>query len=315
MKTLGCIPNSMLKYNAIILPDKVYISDASSRNDQYSYVNLTGFIFDYGEVKETNKKGWYELPCLPRTIQRKISPPRLISFYKLKEGFVSTDKLPETVPADFFKYDDEEEEYLNGEIKGLYEAFLEEKEPCFENIEFEIATIAHKNSNWQFVVAPPNVQHYLLDEITKHPAVLQDERCFLSTEESYKRIREFIKLNINPRAAYVSSDYDFHFEVSKKIKLHEKEKYQRNVKPFAKRPKYVDDYRLDRKISVYDFIPKEETRKSYSEHSHVAPKFEGANYQDLETNINSYLAELIEKINEPLKDCPHCKGKGVILEQ
>lgn len=300
----------MIKYHAIILPDKIYISD--SRNTNYSVIDLTTFIFDCGEAKETNKKGWYELPCLPKTLQRKISPLPIISHYKLKDGFVSTDKLPESVSVDFFKYDDDIEEYSNSEIKGLYEAVLEKKEPYLENIEFEIATIAHKNSNWKFVNAPPNVQHHLLDEITKHPAVLQDERCFLSTEESYKRIREFVKTNINPRVAYVSSDYDFHFEVSKKIQLHEKEEYKRCTNIFAKRPKYVKDYRLDRKISIYDIIPKEETRKSYSEHSHVAPKFEGANYEDLEANIKNYLNELIEKINEPLKDCPHCKGRGVV---
>ncbi len=302
----------MTKYNAIILPDKVYISDSVSHSYNYGFVDLKHLIFDCGEAKETNKKGWYELPRLPKTVQKKISPTPVISHYKLKDGFVSTNKLPETVSADFFEYDDDIEEYSNSEIKGLYEAVLEKKEPFLENVEFEISTIAHKNSNWKFVNAPPNVQHYLLDEITKHPAVLQDERCFLSTEESYKRIREFVKTNINPRVAYVSSDYDFHFEVSKKIILHEKEKYQRNVKPFAKRPKYVDDYRTHRNVSVYDIIPNEAKRESYRKNSSVAPKFEGSNYEDLENNINSYLTELIEKINEPLKDCPHCKGRGVV---
>lgn len=300
----------MTKYNAIILPDKVYISD--SQINQWNFVDPKTFVFDCGEAKETNKKGWYELPRLPKTVQKKISPPRVVFSYILKSGFAPTDKLPHEVPADFFEYDDDKEEYANSEIMGLYEPVYQQKEAYFEDIEFQIEKIAIKESNWKFVDAPPNVQHYLIDEITKHPAVLQDERCFLSTEESYKRIREFIKANINPRVAYVSSDYDFHFEVSKIIELHEKEKYQRNAKPFAKRPKYIDDYRVNRKFSVYDIIPKEDSRASYSKHSHVAPKFEGENYEDLETNIKNYLNELIEKINEPLKDCPHCKGRGVI---
>lgn len=299
----------MIKYNAIILPDKVYISD--SRSVGYSTFVLSDFIFDCGKVKETNKKGWYELPSLPKTVQKKISPPRVISSYILKSGFIPTDKLPHEVSADFFEYDDDEEEYTNSEIMGLYEPVLQQKESYLENVEFEIATIAHKNSNWQFVTAPPNVQHYLLEEITKHPALLQDEKCFLSTEESYKRIREFIKLNINPRVAYVSSDYDFHFEVAKKIPLHEKEEFKRCTNIFAKRPKYVKDYRLDRKVTVYCIVPNEKQKASYK-NSDIAPKFEGANYEDLEANIKSYLNELIEKINEPLKDCPHCKGRGVV---
>ncbi len=301
----------MTKYNAIIFPDKAYISDSTSQNNQWSYIDLRAFVFDCGEAKETNKKGWYELPRLPKTVQKKISPPRVISSYILKSGFVPTDKLPHEVSADYFEYDDDKEEYTNSEIMGLYEPVFQQKESYLENVEFGISTIAHKNSNWQFVVAPPNVQHYLIDEITKHPDTLQDERCFLSTEESYKRIREFVKVNINPRVAYVSSDYDFHFEVSKKIQLHEKEEYKRCVNIFAKRPKYVKDYRLDRKIAIYRIVPNEKQKASYKD-SDIAPKFEGANYQDLENNINSYLTELIEKINEPLKDCPHCKGRGVV---
>lgn len=301
----------MTKYNSIILPDRVFITVAINKEWHTTQLDKD-FLFDGQKALATNKKGWFELHSLPKKVEKLISPPQIISCYKLKEGFVCTDKLPQEVTSSFFSWDDDNEEYENAEIKGLYEPVYEQKEPYLENVEFEISTIAHKNSNWQFIVAPKNVQHLLVDEITKHPALLQDEQCFLTTEESYQRIREFIKLNINPRAAYISSDYNFHFEVVKKITLHEKEKFQRNAKPFAKRPKYVDDYRDDRKISVYDIIPKEDKRASYSKHSHIAPKFEGANYEDLENNINNYLNELIEKINEPVKDCPHCQGRGVI---
>jgi len=271
-----------------------------------------GFLFDGQKAIPTHKKGWYELPSLPKKVERFMKPQQKCVSYKLGDGFVASDKLPQEVSPEFFAWDSDLEAHDNSEIMGLYEPIYSQDPEYLEQIEFEISTIAHKNSDWKFIAAPKNVQHYVLDEILNHPSLLQDEKCFLSSEESYKRIREFVKLNINPRVAYVSSDYDFHFEASKKIVLHEKEKFQRNVKPFAKRPKYVDDYRLDRKVSVYDIIPKEEQRKSYSTHSHVAPKFEGANYQDLEDNINSYLSELIEKINEPLQDCPHCKGRGVI---
>lgn len=306
----------MTKYKAIILPDKVFISDCAST--EWNSINLSSnFLFDGQTALPAHKKGWYELPRLPKKVEKIIKPSSKLIGFKLKDGFPPSEKLPEKVDPDFFDEidgDDDEIHYKNEEIMGLYEGIYEEQPAYNKQIEFEISTIAHKNSNWHFMTAPQNVQHYLIDEITKHSDLLQDERCFLSSEESYKRIREFVKLNINPRVAYVSSDYDFHFEVSKKITLHEKEMFKRNVKPFAKRPKYVEDYRVDRKVSVYDIIPKEEVRKSYSTHSDVAPKFEGENYEDLEDNINRYLTELIEKINEPLKDCPHCKGKGVLTD-
>jgi hypothetical protein len=306
----------MTKYNAIILPDKVFISDTSGNSYYPPDLSAIGILFDGQKATPTNKKGWFELPKLPQKVEKIIKPsPKLIGF-KLKDGYQPSDKLPEKVDPEFFAYidddSDDENHYKNKEIMGLYEQIREEQPEYKEQIEFEISTIAHKNSNWKFVPAPQNVQHYLLDEITKHPDILQDEKCFLASEESYKRIREFVKTNINPQVAYVCSDYDFHFSVSKRIALHEKEKYQRNVKPFAKRPKYVDDYRTTRSIKVYDIIPKPEKRASYSEKSDVAPVFEGDSYEDLEAKISEYLQELINKINEPLQDCPHCKGKGVI---
>ena len=304
----------MTKYNAIILPDKVFISDAS--NTAWNFIDLASiFLFDGQKAVFTHKKGWSELPKLPQKVEKIVKPSSKLVGFKLKDGFPSSEKLPERVDPEFFAYisdDSDEDHYKNEEIMGLYERVCQEQPEYLEQIEFEISTIAHKNSDWKFVPAPRNVQNYLIDEITKHPDVLQDEKCFLTTEESYKRIREFVKTNVNPQVAYVSSDYDFHFAVSKRIALHEKEKYQRNVKPFAKRPKYVDDYRTSRSVQVYDIIPKEGTRKGYDKDSCVAPKFEGDNYEDLEAKIAEYLQDLITKINEPLKDCPHCKGKGVI---
>jgi hypothetical protein len=300
----------MTKYNAIILPDKVFIADSS--NTSWSQVDLASiFLFDGQKAVPTHKKGWYELTSLPKKVEKLIRPLQKCISYKLKNGFAVSDKLPQEVNPEFFAWDSDLEAHNNSEIMGLYEPIYSQDPEYLEQIEFEILTIAHKNSGWKFIAAPKNVQHYVLDEILNHPDLLQDEKCFLSSGESYKRIREFVKLNINPRVASVSSDYDFHFAVSKKISLCEKEKYQRNVKPFTKRPKYVDDYRTNRVVKVYEIAPDQRQVDSYKG-SCLAPKFEGANYQDLEDNINNYLSELIEKINEPLQDCPHCKGTGVI---
>lgn len=304
----------MLKLLAIILPDKVFISHES--DNSYNRIFLhTKYLFDGEKPLPTNKEYWYELPSLPKKVQSIQCASKKTVGFKLKDGFVSTDKLPEMVSADFFhaEYDEDEDEYIgkNADIFNLYDPILEEIPESYIDEEFEITKLANKNSDWKFVPAPKNVQHYLLDEILTHKDLRQDTRCFLPSEESYRRIREFVKLNINPKAARVSSDYDFHFEVSKVIQLHQKEKYKKNVKPFSKRPKYVDDYRTHREISVYDIIPREEQRKSYSEHSHVAPKFEGANYEELEQNVQDYLEELIAKINKPLKDCACCGGSGV----
>lgn len=35
--------------------------------------------------------------------------------------------------------------------------------------------------------------------------------------------------------------------------------------------------------------------------------------EDLKNNIDNYLKHLISIINEPLKECIHCNGNGVVL--
>ncbi len=40
--------------------------------------------------------------------------------------------------------------------------------------------------------------------------------------------------------------------------------------------------------------------------------FEGKNEIDLKTQINSYLKELMDVINEPLRECPTCQGTGIV---
>ena len=54
--------------------------------------------------------------------------------------------------------------------------------------------------------------------------------------------------------------------------------------------------------------------KPYQSYTVIEP-IEGEKYQDLEKNIDDYLTKLITYINEPLVDCPHCKGRGVIMDK
>ncbi|MNW57759.1 hypothetical protein D3C74_355840 [compost metagenome] len=44
-------------------------------------------------------------------------------------------------------------------------------------------------------------------------------------------------------------------------------------------------------------------------------KFTGNNEEELNHNINTYLEELMKKINQPYVECEHCKGMGVVLDE
>ena len=151
------------------------------------------------------------------------------------------------------------------------------------------------------------------------PKVLLPTRpCKLSSYQSYQIIRNHIKDNINPKYAEITSDYDFCLSVAKKIRLAEKEPYEvdTNNSLFSERkrkPKYETRYRTDRTIVAYETAPLKDNSvyKGYTK----TEGFEAANYRELEEKIKTFLADLMEVINEPLVDCSHCKGQGVVKDK
>ena len=64
-------------------------------------------------------------------------------------------------------------------------------------------------------------------------------------------------------------------------------------------------------MKVENFAPKIKGRvyEGYPE----APIFRGENARNLEENIKDYLEEIMKEINKPIKDCPTCKGDGILI--
>jgi hypothetical protein len=46
----------------------------------------------------------------------------------------------------------------------------------------------------------------------------------------------------------------------------------------------------------------------------IVDGFTGNNHKDLKLQIDTYLKELMEFINEPTRECEHCKGAGFIID-
>ena len=119
------------------------------------------------------------------------------------------------------------------------------------------------------------------------------------------------KENIDSKYATITSDYDFCFTVKKKIELFTPEKYELDVSPIkARKPRYETRYRKTREHEIFEMTYSPENYKGYT----PIKEFEGKDLKDLKHNIEVFCKNLIEKINTPLKDCPHCKGYGVILD-
>lgn len=293
-----------LKLLAIKTKNNVLVSD-NVKGESYFHTKIKGLLFDGKKVESTYHKDWFKLNTIPSKIEKQVPQQQINRRYELREGFQETELTPKLIKA---SYIDEDSEYY--EVKGLYELKYELTEPTFEEIDFEINIIEELDREFEIVKQDYDFKYNLLDKIQTHPVLLQEKPCELSKEDTYKIIRNHVKANINPKYAKVTSDYDFCFTVEKLIELYQVHSYEVNINAMTKRkPKYEKRYQRNRSVKIYEAAP-----KPYQSYPVVTP-FSGKNAKDLKANIAKFLDELMEKINEPLIECSHCKGNGVILDE
>lgn len=288
----------------------VFICDGAPLNGYY-YDNLKNYIINGQTPESTAVDKWYKVNDIPERIEKVSPSQKVVKGYKLKLGYIPSEKLPSEVAPDYFSCDDDGD---NPQFKIFYDEISEEIPQENTNFEFELHVIAERGT-WEPIRTDFQLTYGLIDKLTIDPVLLPERPCKLDSRQSYKLIRAHIKTNINPKYARVTSDYDFCFAVAKVIPLSEPAPYQKNVAKWnARKPKYVTDYRLNREVQIFECGPKDQYGKVYNGYT-ACIEFSGSNYDDLQANIDSYLKELADKINEPICDCPYCKGTGVILEK
>jgi len=331
-----------LKLMAIKTDNGYYITD-NINDDKYYGTEIKELMFDGEEAKPTFYKGWFLIKEIPKEVGREkhkpyinerfeLSDPK--TFLKFKKVYNAKDVVIEKECAD----NDYKRKYTKEfeKIVGLYEYKYEMGEMIYEPIEFEFEVLAEMKqipdrepfeyevfrTKWEhkgttiFDNYSENgnvVIHNILDKIVIPPILLHTKPCETSSHVAYKIIRFFVKQHIDPDVAVITSDYDFCFTVEKIIKLAENEEYTIDKNMFKKRakPKYVTRYRNNRKVKIFEM-----TYSPYCYEEYTPIKgFQGKNEKDLKNNVDKYLKDLITKINEPLVECSHCKGLGVILQE
>jgi hypothetical protein len=297
----------MIKLIVIKTKNKVYISD--EKEDSYNKMNLSYYLFDGIKPKEGNLKRWYELDNVPTKITKKVEGECINKRYELKKGYPSSDLTPSIIPYG------ESEEFE--EIIGLYEYKYDRKPDYYEKVEFELSIIDEQD-DFKLIREDYTVAHSFMDKLKYNPVQLPYKPCAMTTEQTFKIIREYIKGNIDGRYARVSSDYDFHFEVVKNVELYEPEFYTVDVNSslFNKRrkPKYETRRKDNRNFAILN-IKDKNSSKSYGNNCVTPIPFSGNTYEDMINNMKTYLENLIKEINEPLCECPHCKGTGIQLKE
>ena len=280
-------------------------------------------------LKPSFNREWFVSESFPSGITEPISVPSDNYRYELKEEYQNMTQLKKILDVDEVAIVGE---YNQREWKGEYEhlspfyKLLYDVHPDkYVEVSFEIVyhlkidksigetlfslpsmyNIKHVSS-----VISSNLLRNTVDTMLFPDIVQEHLPCRLNKEDAYRIIRYHISTNIDPKWAKITSDYDFCFTVEKRLPLAEPYEYNREVVKNSLKsynPKrYTRVYVNERPVKIFEMAPKPYT------HYPLAPEFEAKDEKELKQKVETYLKEIMQKINAPLIECPHCKGHGVI---
>lgn len=292
------------QFNAIKTKDCYYLGLATG------YGFPSHLLFDGKRAEPAFEAGWARVPKLPEKIEAEKPAKRTLLYWRLKDGFVPSDKLPAQLDKSHFgsRYWYEEDR-INGDIYSLYEAIFDEGRPYLETVPFSISVVAKIKGVWEPIKVEHAIEQDFVTKLSVLPVLRVNYPCALSKAETYNVIRSHVKKHINPKYASITSDYDFCFTVKKRIQITEPIAYQKDISRYgARKAKYVTAYCSDRDVTLYEAAP-----APYQSYTVVTP-FSGKNYKEMQKNIKTFLDDLMERINEPVRECACCQGRGVVFD-
>lgn len=288
---------------------------------------LTNFRFN-GEHKaeHTYLRNWYRLPEKPILVEKVNAPKRVNEIYRLEnpELFPTLEKsykLVDTIEG----YDDDGNVIFHEffrKISSLYEYEYQMSEPTWDKVKFELEEVGSVDQ-----IPSGEFSHFYKlgrnTEKTNHRSVTYDfysqlitpapllplEPCILKPKDAYPILREYLLTHIDRSVAKIT-DYDFCLTVSKYVAC---ESYERKIVNRLGTGRKKTTYKLEKRdkkeYTCYRIAP-----KSYQTYP-ILHTFQGKNLEDLKRNFNEYLEYLVLKINEPVRECSHCKGIGYHIEK
>ncbi len=299
------------------------------------------YLFDGKEPTPTFDKFWFNISQFPKSVQRWERQPNINFRYVLRDMSLLSDRVKkEFAREEVAEYDQSAYDWIwkpeYATLRSLYELVSDPQPDKLSDIEFsanlifevdheaqELKTFSYpvnrnssKNSGFDEITNTA-LRHRLLDEITIPNLYLNERPCKLTSKQTYNIVRQHVKLHINPQFAVVTSDYDFCFTVKKRIKLAVPVKYSvdiNNTNIFSKRKKkpiYEDRYHTTKEVEIFEMTSMEDKYKGYT----PIPGIEGENEEDLKNKLDAYLEDLMSYINEPMEECPNCKGNGILLRE
>lgn len=305
-----------------------FISDCTATTGyDYNYhrTTLDKLLFDGKNPTGTYYPNWFYIENYPKTIQKEMSGDIINKRYELVDESLASEKMPKVIPYE------EANNYNSNVIGSLYAYMYDQTPPYIKDVECDIQVVceiegynfppkfeykAIERQSWsdgQYTIKNTNIHHQLLDKMI-FPAVLLHERpCKLSSKQMYDITRQYILEHIDNSVAKITSNYDFCFTVKKLIPLIEPEtiRYQ-NIFAKTKRERSKIHTTVKKYIEKEIFEMTHDQRR-YDNYS-VIPEMCADNETELKEKVDTWLESLIEIINKPLCQCPHCQGTGYIDE-
>lgn len=166
--------------------------------------------------------------------------------------------------------------------------------------------------NEQLNVELSNIVSYAdIEEMITPPLAMHNRPCQLTSHQTYRIIRSYVKEHIDHTYGIITSDYDFCFTVKKRIPIKPyvitREITKDNGRSY-KRPKFSHSDVTYKTWDLFEMTHADSRYKGYT----VIRGFTGNSLADLVDNIKSFLDELMDRINAPVTECEHCGGYGHI---
>lgn len=294
-------------------------------------------------LQPTHTPFWYQIDGEQEVLsyKEKVSDTRVLVGFDLKDPSMEIDgKIPAYLSVEEVKqhWDDGVDDYRwenYDNIRPLYEGKFETTVGGYQDVEFEAECLGEVegdvtkpvqtvfsvpvDSNWSHKgdksVKIESIAHYSeLDRILTPEFAIHNKPCTLSSKQTYDIVRTYIKDNIDPKQAIITSDYEFCFTVKKKVAVkpwvNTTEKKKGNGRSYAT-PKISKQTVDHKQVQIFEMTHDQQNYKGYS----VIKGFSGNNLEDLVETIKDYLEELMSYINCPVSECEHCGGTGHIVDK
>lgn len=272
--------------------------------------------------------------------KEKESDHHVLSHHVLKDADMQIEgKIPLILkPEDVEQYWDEDEgcdlwTHFNS-LKALYEPVHNKVLGSYRDVEFEVdykgevegdiskpieTTFKIKKqdmwNNTPQIVQLDKIVHYgELDRILTPEFAIHTKPCGLTSQQTYDIIRTYVKDHIDPKQAIITSDYDFCFTVKKKVALKpwikNTEVKKANGRSYRS-PRFKTQTVDHKQVEIFEMTHEAKGYQSYT----PIKGFVADNLENLVETMKNYLKDLIDYINMPVEECPHCNGTGHLVSK